>query len=153
MFEQLALVSHRKRKAMIFQRRVQISTTGNGDMHDLTEHVTRIVNDSRVASGIVHVFNVGSTAAIGTIEFEPGLCEDLPNVLNRLMPPNREYGHEQMWHDGNGHSHLQATTLGAEITVPISDGALVLGTWQQVFHLECDNKPRQREIVVTVWGE
>ena len=138
---------------MVHQRRIQISTSGNGDLHDLTEPVTRIVSESRVESGTVHVFNVGSTAAVGTIEFEPGLREDLPNLLNRWIPPSREYGHEQMWHDGNGHSHLQATMLGPELTVPIADGAPVLGTWQQIFHLECDNKPRQREIVVTVAGE
>jgi secondary thiamine-phosphate synthase enzyme len=99
------------------------------------------------------VFNVGSTAAIGTIEFEPGLERDLPELLDRLIPPSRQYGHEQAWHDGNGHSHLQATWLGPSISVPIANGALVLGTWQQIFHLECDIKPRRRTIVVTVVGE
>ena len=96
--------------------------------------------------------NVGSTGAIGAIEFEPGLERDLPEILDKLMPPSRDYGHELAWRDGNGHSHLQATVLGPSLCVPISDGAMVLGTWQQVFHLECDVKPRQREIVVTVTG-
>jgi secondary thiamine-phosphate synthase enzyme len=122
-------------------------------MQDLTDDVAQIVNDSRVRVGTVNVFNVGSTGAIGMIEFEPGLQKDLPTMLDKLFPPSREYGHEQAWHDGNGHSHLQATMLGPSVTVPIKDGKLVLGTWQQVFHLECDIKPRQRTIVITVMGD
>ena len=122
-------------------------------MHDLTAQVDAVVHESGVTTGTVHVFNIGSTGAVGTIEFESGLLEDLPFILNKLMPPSRDYGHERAWHDGNGHSHLQATTLGPSLTVPISDGKLVLGTWQQIFHLECDIKPRSREVVVTVNGE
>lgn len=122
-------------------------------MHNLTESVQAVVADARVQAGFVHVFNIGSTAAIGTIEFEPGLQEDLPNKLDELIPPSREYGHERRWHDGNGHSHLQATTLGPDITVPVKDGRLVLGTWQQIFHIDCDNKSRDRTIQVTVYGE
>ncbi len=122
-------------------------------MQDITGSVAAIVRDSGISAGTVHVFNIGSTGAIGTIEFEPGLQEDLPMIFDRLMPPSREYGHERAWHDGNGHSHLQATTLGPSISVPVDEGAPVLGTWQQIFHLECDIKPRQREIVVTVTGE
>lgn len=111
------------------------------------------VSKSGIRAGTVNLFNVGSTASIGTIEFEPGLQRDLPELLNRLIPASTHYGHEQAWHDGNGHSHLQATLLGPSLTVPIANGKPVLGTWQQVFHLECDNKPREREIVVTVIGE
>jgi len=122
-------------------------------MHDVTGEVARIVSESGVKRGTAHVFNIGSTGVIGTIEFEPGLQRDLPEVLDRLFPPSRDYGHEQAWHDGNGHSHLQASTLGPEITVPVTNGRLNLGTWQQIFHLECDIKPRQRTIVVTVTGE
>ena len=122
-------------------------------MHDLTGEVAGVVAASGVRTGVVHVFNVGSTAAVGTIEFEPGLRRDLPELLDRLMPPSRDYGHEQAWHDGNGHSHLQATTLGPGLTVPVGEGRLVLGTWQQIFHLECDTRPRQRTVVVTVMGE
>jgi secondary thiamine-phosphate synthase enzyme len=96
---------------------------------------------------------VGSTAAIGTIEFEPGLRQDLPAVLDRLFPPSRDYGHEQAWHDGNGHSHLQATMLGPSLAVPIKEGKLLLGPWQQIFHLECDTQPRRRTIAITVIGE
>jgi len=122
-------------------------------MHDLTSDVIAAVSASRVRTGTINVFNVGSTAAVGTIEFEPGLQRDLPEVLNKLLPPSRNYGHEQAWHDGNGHSHLQATLLGPSITVPIADGKPVLGTWQQVFHLECDVRGRQRTVVLTVLGE
>ena len=122
-------------------------------MHDLTGEVARIVSESGVRCGLVHIFNVGSTGAIGTIEFEPGLQQDLPAMLDKLFPPSRDYGHERAWHDGNGHSHLQATLLGQGLTVPVGEGKLVLGTWQQIFLLECDTRPRQRVVVVTVLGE
>jgi secondary thiamine-phosphate synthase enzyme len=138
---------------MVVQEQFTVSTRGHGDMHDLTERVTAIVARSKVRTGIAHVFTVGSTAAVGTIEFEPGLRQDLPATLDRLMPPSRDYGHEQTWHDGNGHSHLQATTLGPGLTVPVGAGKPILGTWQQVFLLECDIRPRERTIVVTVMGE
>ena len=138
---------------MVYQKEIQVRTSKHGQMHDLTDAVRRIVAESRVKTGIAHVFNIGSTGAVGTIEFEPGLEGDLPETLDRLMPPSRDYGHERAWHDGNGHSHLQATLLGPSLTVPVANGALALGTWQQIFHLECDIKPRQRTIVVTVMGE
>jgi secondary thiamine-phosphate synthase enzyme len=138
---------------MVYQEQITISTKGHGDMHDLTGQVSEIIKKSGIKVGTVNVFNVGSTAAIGTIEFEPGLQQDLPQLLNKLIPPSREYKHEQTWHDGNGHSHLQATWLGPEITIPIRNGKLISGTWQQIFHLECDIRPRQRQIVVTVCGD
>ena len=137
---------------MFFQDRFSLATSGHRDLHDITEQVAAIVQRSGLRTGLVHVFNVGSTAAVGAIEFEPGLQRDLPELLDRLIPPSRSYGHEQAWHDGNGHSHLQATLLGPSITIPLAEGRLVLGTWQQVFHIECDIKPRRREIVVTVIG-
>ena len=138
---------------MVFQEQLTISTRGHGDMHDLTEQVSAVVARSRVRTGIAHVFQAGSTAGVGLIEFEPGLRKDLPAILDRLMPPSREYGHEQTWHDGNGHSHLQATLLGQNLTVPVSDGRLTLGTWQQIFLLECDTRARERKVAVTVLGE
>ena len=122
-------------------------------MQNLTPEVAAIVSSSGVTTGAAHVFNVGSTGVIGTIEFEPGLERDLPEILDKLLPPNREHGHEQAWHDGNGHSHLQASCLGPDLSVPVRNSRLILGTWQQVFHLECDVKAREREIVVTISGD
>jgi secondary thiamine-phosphate synthase enzyme len=138
---------------MVYQQEIQLHTAGHRQMHDLTDDVAQAVAASGVRIGVVNVFNVGSTGAVGTIEFEPGLQQDLPAVLDQLLPPSRDYGHEQAWHDGNGHSHLQASVLGPSLTVPVKDGKLLLGTWQQVFHLECDVKPRRRTIVLTVIGD
>jgi secondary thiamine-phosphate synthase enzyme len=138
---------------MTHQQEIPIAAKGHGHMQDLTEQVAAVVHSSGIKNGLVHVFNVGSTAAVGTIEFEPGLEHDLPTVLDKLIPPSRSYGHEQAWHDGNGHSHLQATVLGPSLTVPVAQGKLVLGTWQQIFHLECDVRARQRTVMVTVIGD
>ena len=138
---------------MVFQRELTLHTHTAGEMSDLTNAVARIVSESGVRTGIVQIFNVGSTGAIGAIEFEPGLEQDLPELLRRLIPPGRDYAHKQTWHDGNGHSHLQASLLGPSLTVPVRDGKPVLGTWQQIFHIECDVRPRERTVVVTVLGE
>lgn len=138
---------------MTHQEQITVSTTGHRDMHDITDEVVEVVRSSGVQVGIAHVFNIGSTGVVGTIEFEPGLKRDLPDILDELIPPSVDYGHEQAWHDGNGHSHLQATWLGPDLTVPVRDGRLALGTWQQIFHLECDIKPRRRQIIVTVMGD
>ncbi len=138
---------------MVYQREITLETLRHGQMHDITSHVAHVVSESGITAGTVHVFNVGSTGAVGTVEFEPGLERDVPEILDRLIPPSRQYGHEQMWHDGNGHSHLQATWVGPELTVPVAGGSPILGTWQQIFHLECDIKPRTRRIAVTVMGE
>ena len=118
---------------MTHQQQIAIRTSHHGHMHDLTAQVIEIVEASGIQTGTVNVFNVGSTAAVGTIEFESGLQRDLPEILDKLIPPSRNYGHEQAWHDGNG--------------------KLVLGTWQQIFHLECDTHGRQRTVVVTVVGD
>lgn len=138
---------------MVYREEIRIETSGHRDMHEITKRVEAIAVRSGIRSGTVHVFNIGSTGIIGTIEYEPGLERDLPEMLDRLIPPSLDYGHERQWHDGNGHSHLQSTMMGPEITVPLVDGRLLLGTWQQIFHLEADIKPRTRRIVVTVMGE
>jgi secondary thiamine-phosphate synthase enzyme len=138
---------------MIHQHRFGVRTQGHGDMHDISSEVEAAVRDSGIQTGTAHVFVVGSTAAVGTIEYEPGLRGDLPRLLDRIVPPSREYGHERAWHDGNGHSHLQASWLGPSITVAVSGGEPALGTWQQVFLLECDVRSRDREVLVTVSGE
>lgn len=138
---------------MVYREEIIVETTGHRDMHEITKRVEAIVVRSEIENGIAHVFNVGSTGIIGTMEYEPGLERDLPEMLDRLIPPSLDYCHERQWHDGNGHSHLQATVMGPEITIPFSKGRLLLGMWQQVFHLEADIKPRRRKVVVTVIGE
>jgi secondary thiamine-phosphate synthase enzyme len=138
---------------MVHQKELQIQTKGHGDVNDITSAVQKIVSGSGVQNGIVDIFNMGSTAAVGTIEIEPGLEKDLPQMLNRLIPPGRNYGHEAAWRDGNAHSHLQASLMGPSLTAPIREGHLVLGTWQQIFHLECDVRERTRQIMVTVIGD
>lgn len=137
----------------VFQKEISFRTKGHGDIHDLTPYVDTIIRESGILTGLAHLFNVGSTGALGTIEIEPGLEKDLPALLDRLIPPGRGYAHEQTWHDGNGHSHLQATLLSPSITIPFQDAQLLLGTWQQLFHLECDIKPRSRKIIVTLQGD
>ena len=122
-------------------------------MHDVTGEVMAVVASSNVQAGTANVFNVGSTAAIGSIEYEPGLQRDLPEILDQLMPPSTAYGHEQAWHDGNGHSHLRAALLGPSLTIPILDGQLTLGTWQQILFIDFDVRARSRRLVVQIVGE
>ncbi len=138
---------------MVYQERIELETRGHGHMQDITGRVAEVVRRAKIRTGLVHVFAIGSTAAVGLIEFEPGLQRDLPELLDRLIPPSRNYGHEQAWHDGNGHSHLQSTLLGSSLQLPVGEGKLLVGTWQQMFHLECDIRPRQRTVIVTVYGE
>jgi secondary thiamine-phosphate synthase enzyme len=104
---------------MSFQNQISLNTKGHGDMKDITEQVAAVVSSSGIKTGIANIFNIGSTAAVGMIEFEPGLQGDMPAILDKLIPPSRNYDHEQTWHDGNGHSRLQATLLGPSLTVPI----------------------------------
>jgi secondary thiamine-phosphate synthase enzyme len=137
---------------MVHQKHLTFETTGHGDVHNLTDAVSRIVQGSRIQTGLAHVFVVGSTGAVGTIEFEPGLKADLPRILDALIPPGRDYGHERAWHDGNAHSHLQASLMGPGVTIPVDAGLPILGVYQQVVFLECDTRPRERTLVVTVVG-
>lgn len=122
-------------------------------MHGLTSRTDSIIVQSGARTGVENVSVVGSTAAIGTVEFEPGLKRDLPDMLDRLIPPSQSYGHEQAWHDGNGHSHLKATLIGPSVTLSVSEGEMAVGTWQQLFLIELDIKPRVRELIVTVQSE
>lgn len=136
----------------VFQKRIHIRTCGHGYVQDLTESIERAVGESGIRDGTVTIFNVGSTGAVGTMEYEPGLVGDLPKTLDRIVPASQGYAHEATWGDGNAHSHLQATLLGSSVTVPVSKGHIVLGAWQQIIHVECDVRPRNREVVITVIG-
>lgn len=138
---------------MVYQEEIRITTQDRHEIHDLTTKVAEIVRKSGVTKGIANVFNVGSTGAIGSVELERGLVSDLHTVLDQIIPPDGGYVHEQTQQDGNGHSHLQATLMGPSLTIPVADGSPMLGTWQQIFFLECDVRPRRRTIVVTVYGE
>jgi secondary thiamine-phosphate synthase enzyme len=130
-----------------------ISTKGQGEAHDITAAVAGAVTESGLGAGIATVFVVGSTAAVTTIEFEPGAVHDLNAVFEALAPRDALYRHHLRWGDDNGSSHVRAAMLGPSITVPFNDGKLLLGTWQQIACFEFDTRPRRREIVVQVIGE
>jgi secondary thiamine-phosphate synthase enzyme len=128
-------------------------TTSGTDVLDLTDDIAARVAESGVTHGQVLVFTPGSTAAVTTIEFESGVIEDLCAAIDRVAPQDLHYQHDARWGDGNGYSHVRSALLGGSFTVPVVDGRLVLGTWQQVVLLDFDNHGRQRRIVVQVSGE
>ena len=138
---------------MVYTGRVHLSTQGNTEMRDLSTEVRRVITDSGVHAGIATLFTPSSTSALTTIEFEPGALDDLRRALDEIAPPGRDYRHNLRWDDGNGHAHLRAALLGPSLSVPIVDGQLALGTWQQVLFIDFDVRPHQREIVVQVVGE
>jgi secondary thiamine-phosphate synthase enzyme len=130
----------------------EIRTRGQGDAHDITGVMQRAVAESRMTAGLATAFVVGSTAAITTIEFEPGVVSDLNGVLERLAPRHANYEHHLRWGDDNGSSHVRAALLGPSLTVPFRNGKLALGTWQQVVLVELDTSPRNRRYIVQVLG-
>lgn len=130
-----------------------ISTTGQGDAHDMTRVVSRAVAESGIASGIVTIFVVGSTAGVTTIEFEPGAIHDLNAVFESLAPRDGEYRHHLRWGDDNGSSHVRAALLGPSVTIPFTRKKLHLGTWQQIMLLELDTSAREREVVIQIVGD
>ena len=132
---------------------LQLSTKGNSEITDITPQIARALLAAKLASGTVTVFCPGSTAGVTTIEFEPGAVADLRACFERIAPEDLTYQHELRWHDGNGHSHVRASLLGPSLTVPFSDGKLLLGTWQQIILVDFDNRPRQREVVLQFVGE
>ncbi len=138
---------------MIFSDYVNINTGGKNEIVDITGDVRSILKNSGVSAGSILVFVPGATGAVTTIEFESGLARDFPELMERLIPENITYLHNETWHDGNGHSHLRASLLGPSLTIPVIDAEPVLGTWQQIIFLEFDNKPHNRRIVVQVSGE
>jgi secondary thiamine-phosphate synthase enzyme len=139
---------------MMHSERFAISTRGNAQVIDITDQVRRAVAGSGLRDGIVCVFVVGSTAAITTTEAEPGLVNhDLAAFCERVAPQDGHYVHEQTWHDDNGHSHVRASLFGPSLSVPLVDGAMPLGTWQQIILMDFDTRARNRDIVVQVVGE
>ena len=132
---------------------IPVSTRGDAHMIDLTAKLQAIVDKHAIEHGQALVFVSGSTAGLTTVEYEPGLIQDLPEAFERWAPQDRHYHHEDTWHDGNGHSHVRASLLGPSITVPFQDGRLLLGTWQQVVLIDFDNRPRNRDIVVQLSGD
>ena len=138
---------------MVATHTQNISTAGQGDAHDLTRIAARAIAQSEIASGIVTVFVVGSTAGVTTIEFEPGAIHDLNALFETLAPRDAAYQHHLRWGDDNGSSHVRAALLGPSVTIPFSNGTLHLGTWQQIMLMEFDTGPRQREVVVQIVGD
>ncbi|THB74605.1 MAG: YjbQ family protein [Desulfobacteraceae bacterium] len=122
------------------------------DITDITYALTSILNESNIHTGIMNLFVTGSTGSITTIEYEPGVVSDLKRAITELAPPGQVYEHEKAWHDGNGHSHVQAALLGPSIAVPVRKGRLALGTWQQVVVINHDNGPRKRQVEITLTG-
>jgi len=132
---------------------ITLKTSARDEIVDITSNVQDIVSKAKVREGLVCVFVVGSTAAVTTVEHEPGLVADMQGAMERLYPKGTDYEHHRRWGDGNGHSHIRASFVGPSLTVPILDGQVVLGTWQQIVFMEFDNKPRSREVIVQVVGE
>lgn len=132
---------------------ISISTHGNADIHDITNELAAKIDGSGLRSGTITVFCPSATSAVTTIEFESGALRDLQALFDEIVPPGREYAHNARWGDGNGHSHVRAALLGASLTIPFVEGRLILGTWQQVIHVDFDNRPRQRELVIQIMGE
>ncbi|HOD67333.1 MAG TPA: secondary thiamine-phosphate synthase enzyme YjbQ [candidate division Zixibacteria bacterium] len=138
---------------MVHAAEIALESAGFCDLVDITAQLSDLVRASGIGSGIVTVFCPGSTGGLTTIEFEPGLQKDLPELLERIVPSDRSYHHDRTWHDGNGFAHLRSALIGPDLTVPFTAGKLALGTWQQVVFLDFDNKARRRRLAVQIIGE
>ena len=138
---------------MVVTDEIKFETRGPGDMVDITAPMHEAVIKSGVGSGTVTAFAPGSTTGITTIEYEPGLQKDLPELMEKLVPSDRPFEHDNTWHDGNGFSHLRSALVGPSLTVPFVSGKMLLGTWQQVVFLEFDNRARSRTIILQIMGE
>jgi secondary thiamine-phosphate synthase enzyme len=138
---------------MVVTRELQLRTKGGYDVQDITDHVMRAVQESKLTAGTVTVFCSGSTGGLTTLEYESGVVQDLKQVLDEITPPDRDYRHHARWGDDNGHSHLRAALIGPSLTVPFVDGRLTLGTWQQIVFCDFDTRPRARSLIVQIMGE
>jgi len=140
-------------RALVNTSRIKVQTRGDGHVVDITGRVADLVVESGLVEGTVTLFNVGSTAGVTTTEFEPGLANhDIDAAFEKIAPRRGRYEHEQTWHDDNGHSHVRATLLGPSLSVPVVDGKLTLGTWQQIILVDFDTRPRTRTIVCQMIG-
>ena len=139
-------------RSSIVTKYVILSSKGENDIIDITNNVEKILLESKLKNGIITLFVVGSTAAITTIEYEPGLKQDFPDMLEKIAEKGIEYHHDNSWHDGNGHSHLKASLIGPSLTIPFINGQTSLGTWQQIVLVEMDTRSRERKIVVQIIG-
>ncbi|MHC4110945.1 MAG: secondary thiamine-phosphate synthase enzyme YjbQ [Planctomycetota bacterium] len=140
--------------AMVKTEKIQVRTKGNCDVVNITEEVSEVVAKSSVGDATVTLFNVGSTAGITTTEYEPGLVNyDIAAAFEKIAPANGRYEHEETWHDDNGHSHVQASLLGPSLSVPVVDGRLTLGTWQQIILVDFDTRARTRTVICQIIGE
>ena len=137
----------------VLTHELRMHTKGGYDVQNITDQVARAVADSKLAGGTVTVFCPGSTGALTTIEFESGAVGDLKQVLDEITPPDRAYRHHLRWGDDNGHSHIRAALIGPSLTIPFVEGALTLGTWQQIVFCDFDTRPRERRLVVQIMGE
>jgi secondary thiamine-phosphate synthase enzyme len=137
----------------VITKTIEINSKGENDMVDITDQTLKAILESRLENGIVTIFVSGSTAAVTTIEYEPGLRTDFPMMLNRIIPKDIEYKHDETWHDGNGHSHVRASLIGPSLTVPFKDRNLILGTWQQIVFCELDTRSRKRRITLQIIGD
>ncbi len=137
----------------VVTKQIKISSKSENDVIDITKQVADVILESGISNGTITVFVSGSTGAITTIEYEPGLVKDFPDLLSRIAPDDINYEHEQRWHDGNGRSHVKASLVGPSLTVPFQDGQLLLGTWQQIIFLELDTRARTRTLVLQIIGE
>lgn len=134
----------------VYTEHFLINTRGFTDIIDITEKVKSAVYKHNIKEANVVVALPGSTASITTIEYEPGLIKDLPAILDEIAPMNKQYHHDDIWHDGNGYAHIRAAMIGSSVTIPLIEGALLLGTWQQIVLIDFDNKPRARNIYVQI---
>jgi secondary thiamine-phosphate synthase enzyme len=137
----------------VVTKEITLQSRGNCDIIDITSEVARRVEKSGTDNGIVILFVVGSTAGLTTIEYEPNLVSDFKDMWDRVIPQGIPYEHDKTWGDGNGHSHVRASTLGASLTVPFMKKRLTLGTWQQIIFVDFDNRPRSRKIAIQILGE
>ena len=139
---------------MVKTQEIRIKTRGNCDVINITEQVSSAVFDSNITAGTVTVFNIGSTAGITTTEYEPGLVNyDIARTFEKIAPENDRYEHEETWHDDNGHSHVRASLLGPSLSIPVVDGRLTLGTWQQIILVDFDTRSRTRTVICQIIGE